>query len=372
MPETNAQDFYNLGLAAATTANTDLSVNDGDIVDFLLSAAAAMADFCDQERAEDHKNSSVDGAEEDELTELADDHYDIDRQPATAATVTLSFSRPFDAGAEPAGSLLAGFECSTVTDQVGDSVRFVTDVDVNFALAQLGPIAVQATAILTGPDGNVDQTGRVTTLIDTAFDSSIAVTNTTVAAGGNVEESDPEVRIRIRDRPKSLRRATRAALVTGALVVPEVRVASATENLTAGTVTVSVSDASGNSNAEMINDVILEEENWRALGIPLSVVGGVRVVADVTVQLTLTDGAALTGLSTPVSDSVSGEIDKLTQGDILYDTIMTTAARNVSPELIRDVNITALSIDGTPVPVTDYTPLVNELIRAGTITVTSA
>lgn len=373
MPSTSIQDFYSIGLAGAVSKNSKLAVNDGDISDMLIAAGAAMADFCDQERASDHLNTSVDGAEGDKLTELADDHYDIDRQPATAATVTQEFVRPFDAGAEPAGTLSAGFEVSTPVDRVGGEVRFVLDSDLVWALGELGPKTVQATAIVAGPDGNVDEVGRVSRMIDTAFDASFSTASTTVAAGGNLEESDEELRIRIRNHPKSFSRATKSALETGAKEVPEVRVASATEDTTNGNVTMSVSDNDGNSNAQMINDTILELENWRAFGIPIAVTGGLRVLVDMTIQLKLKDGAALTGLQTPVIDAISGEINKLIQGGFLYDTLWITAAKNIAPEIIDDVTITALSVGGVVQPLTDYLLTAsNELLRAGTITVTSA
>lgn len=369
MPETSQLDFYNLGLAALVAANSKLAVNEGDVTDMALLAAAAMADRCDQERSEDQKDSTVDGSQDDKLTELADDHYNVDRQGATPATVTLSFERP-EAGVEPGGTLSAGFEVATQVNQVGEDVRFVTDADVVFAVSALGPLTVNATAIVGGPDGNVETIGAVSRLIDTAFDSSISVTNTTVAAGGNIEESDPEVRQRIRDRPKTARRATKAALETGALEVASVRVSSATEDTSVGSVTVNISDADGNSNAEMINDVILEEENWRAFGIPITVTGGVRVLVDMTINLTLIEGGAIGNLTTPVIESTTGEINKLNQGKTLYDTLIKAAGKNVAPEIIQDVTVTSISIGGTPIEL-DYTPASNELIRTGAITVTS-
>jgi len=373
MPDTSLYDFYQLGLAAATGANSKLAVNEGDVVDFLLSAGAAMADFCDQKRAADHLSTSVDGAEGDDLTELADDHFTTDRQPATAASVTLQFSRPSAGGGEPAGTLSAGFEVSTPVDRVGNEVRFVTDADVNFPTSGLGPYTVQATAIVEGPDGNVEDLGKVSRLIDTAFDSSISVTNTTSAAGGNLEETDEELRKRIRDRPLSLRRATKAALESGALEVDEVRVSSASEDTANGTVTVAVSDADGNSNAEMQNNVLIEMENWRAFGIPVGITGGARVLVDMNIQITLREGASLANLSTPIIAAVGGDINKLVQGEFLYDTLWITATKNVAPNLIQDVNLTSLSVGGVAQPIGDYLGTAsNELLRAGTITVTIA
>lgn len=373
MPSTSLTDFYALGLAAAVAANAELTVFDGDTTDFLLAAGAAMADFCDQERASDHLNTSVDGAEKAKLTELADDHYNIDRHPATAATVTQSFVRPSAGGSEPSGTIPAGFEVSTQVDLTGDEQRFVLDDPISWSVGELGPKTVTATAIKAGSEGNVDVIGAVSRMIDTPFDASFSTDNTTLGAGGNPEETDPELRTRIRNRPKSLRRATKDALETGANEVPEVRVASATEDTATGNVTMAISDAAGNSNAEMINDVLIELELWRALGIPITVTGGVRVLVDMTLQLRLKDGQQITGLATPVSNAVSGEIDKLKQGKFLYDTLWISTAKNISPDLIEDVTITALSIGGVSQTLGDYTgTAANELLRADVITVTFA
>ena len=380
MPNTNLVDYYQLGLAAATLANADLTVNEGDVVDMLLAAGAAMADRTDQENSQGFKKTFVDGAESDDLTTLSDDHYDIDRQDATSSTATVEFSRPSAGGSEPGGTISAGFEVATPVDAVGEDVRFVTDADVVFALAELGPKSIGVTSIVAGPDNNVETVGGISRMIDVPFDLSMAVVSTTVAAGGNLEETDPEVRLRIRDRPATLARATKAALKQGALTVSEVRVASVVEDTVTGIVTVNVSDTDGNSNAQMINDVIIALEDWRAYGIPVTVTGGVRILTDMTLQLKLADGAALAGLTTPVIDSVTGEINKLVQGGVLYDTLYIAAAKNVAPDLIDDVTITALTVNAVAQTIgdvqgsgtNDYTPASNELIRAGSITVVAA
>ncbi len=372
MPNTSFVDYYQLALAAAILANSELTINEGDPVDMLLSAGAALADRTDQENAANFKKTFVDGAKGDDLTTLADDHFDVDRQPATSSTATVAFTRPSAGGGEPGGTLSAGFTVATVIDAAGDDVQLVTDLDVTFAVGELGPKTIAVTAVLAGPDTNVETIGAISRMIDTPFDATIGVASTTVAAGGNIEEDDPEVRERVRARPKTEIRATQDALVTGAKEVTTVRVASATEDTSTGQVTVAISDADGNSNAEMINDVILNLEGWRAFGIPVSVVGGVRVVVDMTISIKLVDGAALAGLVTPITDAVTGDINKLKQGKTLYDTLTFAAAKNVAPELIDDVTITALAIDTVDQTLGDYTPASNELIRVSSITVVAA
>lgn len=356
----NFEDLYALGLAEAVTKRPDLAVNENDVSDFLLSAASAMAEKVVQQGAEDKRDLYVDGATGEELTKLADDRYGITRQPATPAQVTLSWTRTSGGGG---GTISAGTEVATVLDAQGNDVRFVTDNDLVFAAAENGPKTIGATALVSGTEGNVEAS-TITRIIDTVFDSTFSVNNAAVAAGGNDEEDDTSVRERIRERPSSLRRATVAALEFGAKQVATVRVARATEDTATGQVTVAVSDSSGSSNAEMVNDVILELENWRAAGIPVSVVGGVVLTADITVTLTLSAGGDVGTLRPFVISAIEAEINKLSVGETLYDSMVIAAARNVDPANILDVTI------GTVVgPTLDTAPGPNELIRPGTITV---
>lgn len=185
-----------------------------------------------------------------------------------------------------------------------------------------------------------------------------------MTAGGNEEETDEALRDRIRRQPLSFRRGTLGALVYGALTVPAVRVATATEDTTTGQVTVAVSDDSGSSNAEMIADVIVALEDYRAAGVPVTVVGGVVLTTPVALELVLADGASLAVLEPLVQAAVAAQVNRLKIGQTLYDSMTVTAARNVDPDAILDVRVTS--------PSGDLAPAANQLIRAGAVTVTEA
>lgn len=360
MPSASFEDLYQLGLAEAVTLRPDLQFNEGDVSDMILLAAAAMAGKNEQVSSENLRKTFVDGAEGDDLTTLADDHFDIQRQAATAAQVVLKFTRTSGGGG---GTITAGTEVASIIDAQGNDVRFFTDEDLAFGAGENGPKTVSATAQVTGPDGNV-VAAQITRIIAVLFDTSFSVTNDAAAGGGNLEETDDSVRDRIRERPASLRRATKQALTFGAKQVDAVRVASTTEDTSTGQVNTAVSDNSGTSTAQMINDVIRELENWRAAGIPVSVTGGAVLLAGMTLTLTLDEAADVGTLRQPVIDAVTAQINKLSIGETLYDSMVISAARNVAPELILDVTISAVT--GVTL---DTAPSSNQLIRTGVITV---
>lgn len=363
MASASFEDLYQLGLAEAVTKRPDLQFNEGDVTDMLLLAAAAMAGKNEQTSAENLRKTFVDGAEGDDLTTLADDHFDIQRQLATAAQVVLSFTRTSGAGA---GTIDAGAEVATAVDAQGNDVRFFSDEDLAYGAGENGPKTVSATAQNTGPEGNV-VAGAISRIITVLFDTTFSVTNAADAGGGNLEETDDSVRDHIRERPASLRRATKQALTFGAKEVEAVRVATTTENTATGQVNTSVSDDAGSSTAQMINDVIRELENWRAAGIPVSVIGGTVILAGMTLTLTLDESADVGTLRQFVIDAVTAEIAKLSIGETLYDSMIIAAARNVAPDLIFDV-----TISGVTGVTLDTAPASNELIRAGVITVVEA
>ena len=75
-------DFFNLGKVEAQLKRPDLLVAEGDNSEMLLVAAASMADLLNGQSALFAKLTYVDGAEGDDLTILADDHWGIVRQDA--------------------------------------------------------------------------------------------------------------------------------------------------------------------------------------------------------------------------------------------------------------------------------------------------
>ena len=113
----------------------------------------------------------------------------VERLAASAATVNLEFTNlSGHAGfVIPAGTRVAAV-IGNATFQVDDDVVVPTAA----ATAQ-----AKATATVTGADNNNFGPGQVTRLIDN-LPLVISVTNTSVSGGGADEETDPELRERVR------------------------------------------------------------------------------------------------------------------------------------------------------------------------------
>ena len=349
-------DLFLIGKAEQIVNRPDLQVVEGDVSEMLLMAAAAMADKCIEDSARRFRATYVDGASGDELTQLASDHWGIERFDALKTTGSLEFTRSnatAGAGIIPGGTVLA-----TQPDINGVSLRFILDVDVNFGVLDTGPIVGTITAEIEGSAGNV-LPNKVNRIVDNLFDSSITTTNPLVLVGGSEPETDPELRTRVRLFPSTLSRGTLSALEYGAMQVPSVKNATAIEAIS-GDVTVYISDAMGNASAAMISATAAELVNWRCAGTVIHVVAGAPLLLNVEYSLTVRTGTNVLGLEPIIIASVEGLMNSLKIGETLYISAIQTAIRNVDP-----VNITEVVIG---LPAASQTPLASELIRPGTIT----
>lgn len=357
------QDYFDAGKAEAINRRPELTFDEGDISEFLVAAMAAMADHLTGYFAGRFKATYLDGAEGDDLTTLADDHWNVQRFPATAATGTVSFVRTNGNGA-PAGTLAAGFVVATAKDVDGNEVQYTLDADLNWSLAELGPKTATVTCTATGLDSNADL-DTVNRVISTPFDSTITVNNpASKMAGGDDEETDADLRERVRNLPATLRRGTLAAIEYGALQIEGVKRASAVEEEdevgATGIVDLYVTDIEGNSSPTMIDAVEEDVINWRAGGVIVNVYGGALSEQDVTLSLNARLGTDTVALASKVVSAVTARINKLKIGETLSRDLIRQAALNV------DENILSVTIT---LPATDITPDTGTIIRAGTVTV---
>lgn len=350
-------ELEQIGRAEQILNRPDLQVLEGDISEMLIKAAAAMADKCVEFTATSFRETFIDGASGQALTDLVNDHWNLQRQVAVNATGTVSFTRVSATG--PSGNIPAGTVVATAINANGEDFRYVTDSLLAFALDQQGPLTVNITAQITGRESNVTALGNVDRIIDSLFDS-FTVTNTTAVAGGAPEESDPDLRQRAREFPSTLRRGTLAALEFGAKEVAAVKLAAAFEDA-AGLVTIYVSDIDGNSTAQMINDAQIEiDTNWRCGGTVVTVLGGSPIVTNVDYTLTVRPGTDVTALETPIVAAIEGVMNKLKQGETLFLTALRTAIQNVDIDNITNVTIN--------LPAANIDPLDSQVIRPGTVT----
>lgn len=361
------QDLLDVGQAEAQARRPDLLYNEGDITVAQNHAAAAMADAVIRLAVQLFKATFIDGAIGDDLTALVDDHLNVQRTPATEAQGSVSFTRT-SGGA--GGTIPAGTTIATEFDSDGNTVEFVTDSAIIVGAGANGPFAVNCTAVLTGPEGNV-AAAEVTRIVDTLFDTTFSVTNAAVFAGGNDEESDEDLRERARSFYTTLRRGTLAALEYGALQVATVAVATATENLSTGEVTVRVADSDGNSSAQMVSDVTAELENWRCAGTPVTVVGGLQILVDIAITLdNVVDGFDIAEAESDIVDAVEARINRLKPEETMFLDSIIAQVIAVYPDSINDVGFTSITLTpGGAQPIQDVVPSTGYVIRPGTITV---
>ncbi len=287
----------------------------------------------------------VDTARDDELDRIAFDRFGILRKDASAATVTLTLTRPtFGAGG---GTVNAG---SRVTTPLG--AIFALAIDVVFGATDLVK-TVEAAAQVVGPEQNVP-VNTVTAFVDQPFDATITVNNVTPAAGGANRESDPQFRGRIRGFFLTVRRGTIDAVRYGGMQVPGVATATAYEitnpgdALPAGAGQLIISDENGNASAPMIQNVKNELLAWRPLGIPVFVSGGVIVYEPVSFRLAFETGVDTIAASEEVRSVVVAVAQFLAGGQTLYRSQLRAAALSVPGTIVRDDAVVAPAGDVIP------------------------
>lgn len=343
---------------ARFTGPVPLTFAEGDVTTALQHGAAAMGDVVIRHQVQALRDTFIDGAKDEALTTLVNDHVNIQRNPATFSQATVTLART-SGGA--AGALAAGFVVASAIDASGNSVSFTLDANVPFGLADNGPHSASVTAQIAGTSGNV-AAGTITRVTGSPlFDSTITCTNAAAAGGGNDAESDPDLRVRARNFWQTLRRGTLGALEQGALNVASVRVARANEDPDTGIVTVVVSDSSGNSTAQMVADVTAELENWRAGGSVVVVLGATVLLVNVTGQLVGVTGVDTSVLGAVSADAVIGMMGKQRQGETLFLDSIKAAAIGVDPDSLKALVLST--------PLVDVVPSANQVVRAGTVTI---
>lgn len=363
-------DLVAAGQAELQFRRPDVIPYDGSLVLADLHASAAMADANERMSAQRFRNTFLDGTSGDELTVLVNDRYNIQRQVATAATVSVQFTR---ATTLTAGTIPAGTQIATVFGPDGSRIVFTTDANQSVSIGQ-STVAISATATVTGTAGNV-AAAKITTVVDALFDT-FTVTNPLASAGGNGEEPDESLRARARAFFQTLERGTLAALEFGALTVSSVRIAKASEDVLTGFVTLAVSDETGSSNAQMVSDVLAIIDLWRCGGVVVNVLGGVASLVDMTISVVARTGFDVSAIATDLANAVTAKINRLKAGESLYIDSVTTAVLAQYPDDLFEVVYTAVAVSGSPQASPDNIKIISTttgvVLRAGTISVGAA
>lgn len=352
MPETPSfQELFDLGRSEVETRNPALTDwEEGSINDVLVGTLVALVDGNYGKVIEEFRKTFVLSAKSDDLTTLVKDHYDIDREEATAAQATIRLTRP---------NTGAGNVNITTAD------RFSTESDAEGKVYDFAPLAngtmtgttldVLCECTVTGSDGNVDE-DTITVITTALTDSTITCTNTDPAAGGNPEESDEDLVARVYQTLKSLVRGTKAAIELGAKTVEGVSMAYLDES----TKTLYVADSSGNSTPEMILAVLDELDNWQAVGPNINVLGIELDNPTIAYTVTFQDGVDQASVRTDIKAATVAFVNKLGIADGLLRSDLVVIAKKIAG--VDDVTV--------PTPASNVSGVANTLLRIDTGDVT--
>ncbi len=200
------------------------------------------------------------------------DKYQLTRQDQQAAVVPVIFTRTNPT----AGALSIPAETQIGTE---DGITFSTVTELVFPTADnTGPLTVTANATLAGAGGNSEE-GAINTVLSSLAENGVVVTNAEPAAGGQPEETDSALAARARDFFVNARRGTAAAIFSGCVTTPGVAEANVIEDLDPNgsatfRVQAIVSDQNGQANSALASNVADNLQSFRALGVPVTVIGG--------------------------------------------------------------------------------------------------
>jgi uncharacterized phage protein gp47/JayE len=340
-------DLYDDGKAEVQARQPELSDwNEGSNLDAVIGGGAMLADEVLRVVVALFGEHFIDVAEDTALDVLALDRFGLTRLPASASVGTLRFTRGSSTGVLtiPAGTQVRG-------EVNGVSVTVTTDTDTDMAALD-NTVDVDATCTVTGRSGNVAEE-VLDEIVDTIpGDSTVTVTNPDRFTGGDVDETDPEFRDRIRRYFQTLRKGTVAALEAGALSVPGVQYATVDETFIApedgGYVAVYIGDPDGRANSVLTDDVEEELEDWRAAGIEVRVFAATREEIALSITVYHRRGIDVAELTAAVRAGVLAHTDALAPNATLYLEAVECAAQMADKASIRAARVTSHTADVEP------------------------
>ena len=268
------------------------------------------------------------------------------RLPDAAAIVTLRFTRGASVGVwtVPAGTVVS----ASVN---GATVEFTTDTDTDMAAAA-STANIVATCSVTGADGNI--AAGVLTTIPTAIpgDATATVTNPDRAVGGDVEETDAELRDRARRYYGTLAKATVEAIELAAEGVTGVQFAVVDEaNIDCddgGYVSLYVGDPDGRGNdalAALADAVMI---GVRAAGVEVRTRAAQREEFALAMTIYATAGADTAAILAASRIAVLAYFDARKPGEVVYFSAVECVAIDVDSKVRGAVVTTPSAISRTP------------------------
>jgi uncharacterized phage protein gp47/JayE len=306
-------ELFEVGLSEIIDLDVDDELDesllraDGSSYNLVLRAGAAMGAEIYWQAVDRFAGTFMDTSRFEALSRWVADRYAIERFGATAAVVSLTFSRTTTTAEV---TINAG---TVVTDQAG-TIQFLTDIDLVLPIG-VASGSVDATSSASGKDQQA-AAGTLTVISGSKPQSDLTVTNAQAAAGGNDSETDAEFRSRARGIFVNARRGTLSAIEQGAFSVPQVRNAAVYEfrqpdGCQTGIVGVVISDSTGNCNDTVVELVEQELENWRGAGIYVVVEAATPILRPIGVTPFYEPGQATPAVKSLIKQTITARVNSL-------------------------------------------------------------
>lgn len=356
----NRNELFQVGRRSITISADRRRINPatvdvaGSDLNLLIGAGSLMGETIVARLASCLAGLFIDTSFNDKLDRLAFDRFGLTRKSAAPATVDLTFTRPLPGvptpGVYPAGSLV----------QTPQGTQFSLDADVVFGNFTTTVSSARATATVAGTSANV-ASNIITQFSTPPFDPTLTITNPQGAAGGAESENDTEFKGRIRDFFPSVRRGVLSALSFGARTVPGVSVATAIELtntfgpdiVPAAIVQLIIADANGGASPGLIQRVKDALLDYRALGIPVFVIGGNVLYQNIEWTLAFQPGIDTTQAREDVRSVTVAVAQLLPPGATLFRSSLIAAAKTVPGVIINDASLIEPAGDVIPSNVQD-------------------
>ena len=287
----------------------------GSDINIYVGSGSYMGQAVTQQLIDRFRALTLNGAEGEDLDRYAFDRYQLSRKGAAAAVGSVRFFRTSSAAG--GGVVPINTPLSSLT-----GVDYVTTSTATFASSSTAATA-DARAVLAGKEYQVGS-NQIRKISDPSslFDPSIHVTNDDKTAGGEPAESDEDFRIRIRNFWNTARRGTKPAIEFGALAVPGVVTAQATEainssNQPARIVNLYIADSSGVASKVLGAQVAASLADYRACGIAVITSLSIPQIVDVALRLTFAANVDTTTLTETVCTAITSYVNSLAVNETL-------------------------------------------------------
>jgi len=345
----------NEAVSGRTRFNRAIIDTDGSDVNVCINVAATQAEevVAFHQTAQNAKFLATSFGED--LDRLVWDLYRIRRKEEAPAVVTVVLTR---AGGGVGFPIPQGSPFATTTGQV-----FVSVAPAAIAAGSNGPVSIICVADVAGEGGNVD--AGLITVIQAGFpDNSVVCTNPAPAAGGAPRQSDDEFKVVARQFFVNARRGTKSAIEFGAVQVPQVAQATATEVLDADAgipiyrANLIVSDLKGQANSAVAALVETELDEYRGLGVPVAVIPASPQYVNVRIEgVAFLAGTNTTQALADAKRRVASYINNLRPGATLRVSALLAA---IGPEQVPGLVVPSGALKE---PAADLIPVTGTVIR---------